>query len=250
VIPSRLDRDYAAELDFWQDYIARHSARVSDPQCWESAFPADLRRWVEMVSGERGQPEVLELGSGPVSLLAWGVAERLFHLTAVDPLADEYAMLMAGCPYPVKPMLGFGEQLSGLFPPRSFDLAYSSNALDHTGNPRQCMEQLAMMVKDGGLVYCEGFLREGTNAEWQGLHQHDLVPEDGHLVAYDMKGQRVVVTEGLGLECLQQQVEPLVARGLTSHGYEWNEHETRDWRYDDWFTLVWRVRRASADLRR
>ena len=241
---SGLDGDYAAELGFWEDYIAKHGARVSDPQCWESAFPAGLRRWVK-ASGKRGQLEVLELGSGPVSLLAWGVEERLFQLTAVDPLADEYARLMAGCSYPVKPVKGFGEQLSALFAPSSFDLAYSSNALDHTRDPRQCMQQLAMMVKDGGLLYCEGFLREGTNAEWEGLHQHDLVPEDGHLVAYDRNGQRVVLTKALGLECLQQEVEPLAARGLTSHGYEWNEQETRDWRYDDWFTLVWRLTRGA-----
>jgi SAM-dependent methyltransferase len=242
---SGLDRDYAAELEFWHGYIAEHGARVSDPGCWESAFPAGLRHWLGVIGGTHGQPDVLELGSGPVSLLAWGVEERLFHLTAVDPLADEYARLMAGCSYPVKPVMGFGERLSGLFPPSSFDLAYSSNALDHTRNPRECMRQLAMMVKDGGILYCEGFLREGTNAEWEGLHQHDLVPEDGHLVAYDITGQRAVVTEALGLECLQQRVEPLAARGLTSHGYEWNEQEARDWRYDDWFTLVWRRRGRS-----
>jgi SAM-dependent methyltransferase len=238
-----LDRDYAAELGFWQDYIAKHGAQVSDLDCWEKAFPHDLRGWVEKTYQEPGEIEVLELGSGPVSLLAWGVEARLFRLTAVDPLADEYARLMAGCPYPVKPLVGFGEQLSSLFQPRSFDVAYSSNALDHTGDPRQCMEQLALMVKDGGLLYCEGFLREGTNAEWEGLHQHDLIPEDGHLVAYDRNGRRVVLTEALGLDCVQQEVKPLIARGLTSHGYEWDEQEERDWRYDDWFTLVWRLRR-------
>jgi SAM-dependent methyltransferase len=238
-----LDRGYAAELDFWRGYIARNGARVSDPACWEDAFPTALRRWLEAMGAGRRQLAVLELGSGPVSLLAWGVEQRLFQLTAVDPLADEYAHLMAGCTYPVEPTMGHGEQLSRLFPRRSFDLAYSSNALDHTRDPRECMRQLAMIVKDGGLLYCEGFLHEGTNAEWEGLHQHDLVPEDGQLVAYDREGRRVVVTEALGLECVEQQVEPLDARGLTSHGYEWNEQETRDWRYDDWFTLVWRVSR-------
>jgi hypothetical protein len=116
------DSGYAAELDFWQDYLAKHRASATDPRSWESAFPTDLRRWVGVLTEKRGQLEALELGSGPVSLLAWGVKERLFRLTALDPLADEYAKLMDDCSYPIAPVIGFGEELSELFPPKHFRL--------------------------------------------------------------------------------------------------------------------------------
>jgi SAM-dependent methyltransferase len=233
---------YGEELDFWRDYLHKHAATACDRGSWESAFPSDLRRWAEQLAAERGVLDALEIGSGPVSLLAWGVERGLFRLTAVDPLADEYAALMEahGCSYPVRPIRGYGEQLSKLFDARSFDLAYASNALDHTRDPRKCLEEITRVLRGGGLLFCEGFVREGTNAGWSGLHQHDLVPEDGHLVRYDRQGRRQTLTTGLGLECLHQDLRPFVERGLTSHGQEWTELEERDWRYDDWFTLVWR----------
>ena len=238
---------FEEEVDFWRDYLDKHHASVSDRRLWVAAFPPDLRRWTELLAAGTPELEALELGSGPVSLLAWGVDHGLFRLTAVDPLANEYATLMEahGWSYPVTPIRQDGENLSKLFGADRFDLAYASNALDHTRAPRRCIEEIAKVVRAGGLVYCEGFVREGTNAGWSGLHQHDLVPENGHLVRYDQRARRAVLTEGLGLECLQQKVQPFIERGLTSHGYEWSGEKGRDWRYDHWFTLVWQVKDRS-----
>src|SRR6266446_467777 len=49
-----------------------------------------------------------------------------------------------------------------------------SNPLDHVASPKQCIENIRRVMKPGGFVYLEGFCREGTNAKWSGLHQHDL----------------------------------------------------------------------------
>ena len=240
---------YHDELGFWRTQLAEHGRATCDRGRWEAAFPTGLVPYVDLVRNRHGRtPRLLELGSGPVSLLAWGVEQGLFDLTAVDPLAGEYERLMRqnGCMYPVKPVEGFGENLTGLFAPSTFDIAYASNALDHTASPRRCLEELTRVVGDGGVMYFEGFVREGTNAGWQGLHQHDLVPEDGHLVDYARDGSRTVLTEALGLERVHESVQTLGDRALASHGYEWDESSDRDWRLDNWYTMVFVCGKGSS----
>jgi SAM-dependent methyltransferase len=247
--PRRPPAPFEEELAFWRTYLLDHGREACDRTRWEAVFPSPLLGHVERLRAQRARsPKLLEVGSGPVSLLAWGVDQGLFELTAIDPLAREYARLTRElpCSYPVTPTLGFGEDLLTRFSPSTFDLAYSGNALDHASSPRRCMEELTQVVDDGGIIYCEGFVREGTNAGWQGLHRHDLVPEGGHLVRYGRDGQRSAVSEGLPLELLAQSVHTLGDRGLKSHGYEWDPGSERDWRLDDWYTLVFAVRQGHA----
>jgi hypothetical protein len=95
-------------------------------------------------------------------------------------------------------------------------------------------------VRPDGIIFCEGFVREGTNEGWTGLHQHDLVPEDGQLVEYTRGGRRKAVSEGLGLACLQPDVGPFIERSLTSHGHDWTPDGPGDMPHHPWYTLVWR----------
>jgi SAM-dependent methyltransferase len=236
------------ELGFWRSYLREHGHDACDRNNWAEAFPAQLLDYLKALRANRGRiPRALELGSGPVSLLAWGVDQGLFELTAIDPLAREYERLTleVPCSYPVKPTEGFGEHLSAQFAANTFDLAYSSNALDHVSSPRRCLEELTRVVDEGGILYCEGFVREGTNAGWQGLHQHDLVPEDGQLVRYGRDGRRSVLTEGLPADTVEQRVETLAERSIRSLGYDWDESSKRDWRSDAWYTLVLEIRSPS-----
>ncbi len=245
VLPEASPTPFDEELGFWRTYLREHGRETCDRTRWEEDFPSPLLEHIESLRVTRaGKPRLLEVGSGPVSIMAWGVEQGLFELTAVDPLAREYERLMrkVPCSYPVKPMEGFGENLSALLAPKTFDLAYSGNALDHTSSPRRCLEELTQVVDEGGIIYCEGFVREGTNAGWQGLHQHDLVPENGHLVRYGRDGSRSVVTEGLAVELVDERVQTLADRSLRSHGYEWDDNSERDWRLDDWYTLVFAVK--------
>ena len=74
---------------------------------------------------------LLEIGSGPVSLLAFGVEQGLFEVTAVDPLASVYDEILSkyGISYPIKPRTGYAERLVKSFGKDSFDIVYSSNSL-------------------------------------------------------------------------------------------------------------------------
>lgn len=205
--------DLESELEFWDEHLAagrRHAWMdgVLDPERRRQEFPEVVLPYLERLrSRHEGAIRALDVGCGPISPLAWGVDQGLLELTAVDPLADEYIRLLEnhGIRYPVVPRRGAGEDLADLFEAESFDLVYSRNALDHAVDVRRCIENATRVLRPGGFLVLEGFVREGTRTHWTGLHQHDLVPADGELLRFDKKGRATRLTAGLGLRCLHQE---------------------------------------------
>ena len=238
--------DLESESDWWEHHL-RRCTTIGDTSQRRAAFPAPLLPIVEEIGQRTGhRPKLLEIGPGPASLLAWGVEQDLFEITAIDPLAGRYQELLAdhGLEYPVKPREGFAEELMVYFEPRSFDIVYSSNSLDHVMSPRKCMENIDLVVNRGGIVYLEGFCNEGSCGGWTGLHQHDLVPENGHLIHYDRKHRRTNLTENLDLSCVYESIVPFHERGIEAFGYESKDKAggPSDWHYRDWYTMIFSAR--------
>src|SRR5205823_14961960 len=81
------DRDYDSEISFWRDYLVAPTG-IFDSESRRVAFPRFLLPFLQQLNrAAGGPPRLLELGSGPVSLLAWGVDEAAVEVTAVGPLA-------------------------------------------------------------------------------------------------------------------------------------------------------------------
>jgi SAM-dependent methyltransferase len=180
-------------------------------------FPPKLIPYIYGLKEKTGELKLLEVGSGPLSRLAWGADEGLFQITAIDPLAKLYSQLLRRhrYDYPVKPIACSGEGVSGIFDRESFDIGYSRNALDHAVSPRTCLEGMRHVLRKGGIIFLEGFVREGTRQGRRGLHRHDLVPEKGHLIRYDKRGVATNLTGDMGLKCLYS------VRGLAGGGEEY-----------------------------
>jgi SAM-dependent methyltransferase len=233
--------DLPSEYQWWNEYLRRRPD-ICSPLLQKNAFPAQLLSIIERLKNAGASPiRVLEVGSGPVSLLAWGVRQKLIELTAIDPLAVEYRLLLEtyGFDYPVKPVRAYAEDLLTIFQENTFDIIYSGNALDHVRSPMKCIENIRRVVRPGGFLYLEGFCREGTNAKWSGLHQHDLLVENGQLLHFNRGGDRTNLTEGLGLKCIYESIVPFVNRSIGSFGHESPvAGEISDWHFRDWYTIV------------
>jgi SAM-dependent methyltransferase len=204
--------DFASEVEFWDTNLAPGKrcewiSGVLDPTLRKGQFPRLLMPYVEELSTAHGLLHVLDVGSGPISPLAWGVDQKLLAVTATDPLAKDYARLLKKyqIEYPIKPIVCAGEDLLDLFPPAQFHLVYSRNALDHAVDVGKCIRNASEVLRDDGILYLEGFVREGTRNSWQGLHQHDLVSENGELFHYDRQGIKKSVSGDLGLACVMEQ---------------------------------------------
>ncbi len=207
--------DFSHELSWWdfhlqgKDVYADHLKDLLDPARRHLRFPHPLRKYLK---GQEKPMKALEIGSGPTSTLAWAVDTGLLQLTAVDPLARDYHHLLAGRgygQYPVRPIALSGEQLLSHFEPRSFELIYMRNSLDHTQYPRIVLANAVELLAPEGILYLEGYVKEGTHARWQGLHQFDFVPGEGSLTCTSEQGETCNLLANLPLTIIEHATEDL-----------------------------------------
>ncbi|MCX5706094.1 MAG: methyltransferase domain-containing protein [Candidatus Omnitrophica bacterium] len=148
--------DYASELGFWRSWLPKNWERLSCQELQKIIFPKPLLIFINKLQNNGcGNLELLEIGSGPVSLLAWGVNKNLFHVVAIDALADSYEKIMKNYKYsyPIKPIKGYGERLPNVVNKKVFDIIYSSNALDHVVSPEKCLNNMFKVLKKRGGIF-------------------------------------------------------------------------------------------------
>lgn len=147
------------------------------------------RELIESRDAGQARFRALDVGSGPFTFLGFElVSDELrglqLEVTAVDPLARVYQeeIQRSGVVPPVWPLPLKGEEISGFFPPRSFDLVVSRNAIDHAIDPLVVIGNMVSLVKPGRFVIIEVLERE---AEWQRCapRKGRGAPLDAHRVA-------------------------------------------------------------------
>jgi len=188
------------------------SALPDEVQFWERALAEEGRHWLpeefrkRMDPASEFQPElqalvnappgasvrVLDVGAGPLTTLGKRWPGRELKITAVDPLADRYRAMLGrlGLRPPIETTAAHGEKLREQFQGGEFDLAYSSNALDHSYDPVAAIRQMIEVVKPGGHVYLWHFANEGLAEGYTGLHQWNFDVRGGDLLVSD--GRRSV----------------------------------------------------------
>jgi SAM-dependent methyltransferase len=176
------------ELDWWRDWVADDSVIKS----WLGPAPnPDLQIEVELflkglagsARSSEGALELLDLGSGPISIFSNNFDDRV-HLTAADPLADGYRGLFddARAGKVCRPVYAEGERLVQTFGPRRFDACHIRNAIDHARDPILVIYNMILCTKPGGFILLHGFENEGTTVGGVGLHKWDIYYNDSGLV--------------------------------------------------------------------
>jgi SAM-dependent methyltransferase len=207
----------ARELDFWRQELSgrgsfhRFIQRRLDPETRRSecvAYVAELVA-IEQQRFPGKAPRVLDVGSGPLSTVAWIAEEGLGEVDAIDPLGAEYAALLEelGIDFPIVPRPGCGEKLHELFEPDTFHLVYSRNALDHAADPQRCLDEIWRVLVPGGALSLEIFAHEGARQGYDGLHQFDFLCRGGRFGCEDRHGDpHLVIDEArFALELLEPQ---------------------------------------------
>jgi len=194
---------YKEEIDWW-DYILLPENRESwmkdaiDPNKRSIFFPPTLYDSINKLNLV-GKAKVLDVGSGPLSPLAWGVDQNIIEVNAIDPLANIYKQMLMklDIKYPIEPIQGRGETINEIFEKESFDVVYSRNALDHSDSPSLSLKNMVTLLKKGGILYLEGFVNEGSANKWEGLHQWNFSMQDGDLMCSAKTGEIINMTKEL-----------------------------------------------------
>lgn len=201
------------ELSFWDNelslkgHYAEYTKRRIDPEQRKEEFPSSLFEPLMPLLEQKfpnSKPfKVIELGSGPISSLAYGVDKGLIEVTAVDILADEYKALYEKyglLDFPIKPIQGRGETLAELFQKESFHCAHIRNALDHTQDIVRSFNNVVSLVKRNGYIILLHSVREGSLQKWSESHRWDLELTVNGLVAFNREGQEFQLQRNCNLE--------------------------------------------------
>jgi 2-polyprenyl-3-methyl-5-hydroxy-6-metoxy-1,4-benzoquinol methylase len=90
-----------------------------------------------------------------------------------------------------------GEELLEHFGSRRFDIAYATNALDHSADPVAIISNMVALVRPGGAVLLRHKRNEGQSARYGGLHQWNFDVAEDRLVLWN-DAFRVDVGRALG----------------------------------------------------
>jgi SAM-dependent methyltransferase len=170
------------ELVFWDRYLSTRGHKWPDEFAQRVDPQARLaeEEIVSRITRRQQTVRILDVGSGPMTILGKQLPDRLVEITAVDPLATDYNKLLDrnGIVPPVRTQWCEGECLAKKFKPNSFDFAYSRNALDHAHDPLDVISQMVSVVRGGGWVILRHRPNEAEAAKYKGLHQWNFELRD------------------------------------------------------------------------
>ena len=192
------ERGLENELGFWQNELP---GRIREMESYRRRMDPDaevtdplLRELLHRIEAE--VVSVLDVGAGPLTSVGKRYAGKKLQVTAVDPLAEDYARFMREREInpPVWPVQCRGEDLLGAFAPETFDIAFARNSLDHSVDPILVVQNMVELVKPGGAVLLEHLMREGERTAYRGLHQWNFDLEGDDLIVQRSRGERANLT--------------------------------------------------------
>lgn len=187
-----------AELSFWQTFMVSdrfiqnwcHAAPNPELELEVDFFVQGVAREIEK---QHRKARILDVGSGPVSILNGSFVDVNVKLVAVDRLANRYATMWTQEPkgHVCMPEACAGEELLKYFGPRMFDVTHVRNALHQMTDPLVVIQQMIQVTKPGGYIVVHGFEDDACHENWNGLHKWNVRWEAGDLIVESKIGDVV-----------------------------------------------------------
>ncbi len=181
-----------SEVDFWAGWLAgapgteewtsdRESRLDPETEIRDPLVRAELER------NPAKEVSILDVGAGPLTALGYRYPGKTLTIVPVDPLADEYDRLLrdAKLDPPIRTLRVAGEDLLLHFGSDRFDIAYATNALDHSADPFTIIFNMVAVVRPGGIVLLRHKRNEGESARYGGLHQWNFDVVDDSLLLWN-----------------------------------------------------------------
>jgi SAM-dependent methyltransferase len=201
------------EVGFWQNYLNTKGSHWPDDYRRRLDPNKPITSMVEDAIRDTGcrDIELLDVGSGPITALGYVSKKFNIRITATDPLADAYSVLLkeVGVTPPVTTQKCFGENLLKHFRSRRFHVCHSSNALDHSMDPRTILSAMAKLLRPQGLLFVQVHKNEGENARYSGLHNWNFDRDENNNFILWRNAEKYKINEDLS-EFVEGQVSELV----------------------------------------
>jgi len=186
------EKSQATEVDFWDEYIATQGLGKFQDKYKEKLDPKlplqpEIANCLDTMEVKGEEITILDVGAGPFTPLGKVYKDKKLNITAIDPLAREYDVILEKYKItpPVRTQFGVGEKLLDRFSAESFDLTYSRNALDHSYDPLTVVKNMFSVAKKNGFVVLMHHKNEAEEEQYQGLHQWNFDEQGGKFVIWN-----------------------------------------------------------------
>jgi ubiquinone/menaquinone biosynthesis C-methylase UbiE len=192
----------AEEVAFWDKWL--ETKGLEWPDDYRKRFDKNTafsKYYLQFLSEDTPEAQVLDVGSGPITHLGYKAPGIMLHITATDPLADQYDELFRKHKVypPVKTQYCKAEELSTSLPENYYHLVIARNSLDHSENPLQCLHEMVKVCKEGGWILLNHAENEGENENYQGLHYWNFKRVNGAFIITSKDDHYINVNDELGL---------------------------------------------------
>lgn len=145
----------------------------------------------ELLPIEQDEIHILDVGSGPITWLGRNLSGKKITITCIDCLADYYNSLTISNRFS-EPIQLEAEKLCERFKENIFDLVYSRNAIDHSYDPVLAIKNMVSVVKPNCYVLLEMNSNGGQHGNYHGLHQWDMINDDGRFLIYSNQSKETI----------------------------------------------------------
>jgi len=196
---SKWESGLPSEVEFWAEVAdgarAEYHENLRRRATGDCPFPSELKPFIPV----SGKMRVLDVGAGPQTVVGRSDGPKELEVVAIDPLASHYTEMLArnGIEPLVPTLYGEAEKVDeyglGLF-----DITFSRNALDHCYDPLAAIKAMLATIKPTGAVVFVGYVNEGVNENYNGLHQWNFMPtEHGDVIVWN-RSRVVLLSNHLG----------------------------------------------------
>lgn len=180
------------EIKYWRHYLSTSGGDYPEDFAFRLRHDTliearDTRLAKRLALFPRDNVRLLDVGSGPLTNLGKIVDGKTVDITACDPLADIYDILIKenGLQPPVRTVFSDAENLSTFFSAHSFDVIHSANAMDHSYDPISAILEMLKVVAVDGFVYLGHFENEAEWENYSGFHQWNFTERNGDFFAWN-----------------------------------------------------------------
>jgi len=174
---SKWDRGIPAEVAFWDERF--HSKTGPGGLQWVDTYglrldpDLPLQKYVRDLLPQSADVRILDVGAGPLTYLGKKCNGKRIHITAVDPLADEYDRILARhhVEPPVRTQKLDAEKLTSQFPANTFDLVFAHDCIDHSYDPERAILEMIKVVKTNCYVLLDHRPHTAERLAYKDLHQ-------------------------------------------------------------------------------
>ncbi len=218
--PDTRDRHLRTEVKYWRRWALTEGLHWQDDFKMrfdpEAPVQDHVARIIDRI--DKTKVEILDIGAGPATVLGKKHPSKQLVITPTDPLAREYAAILAECEKkpPIPTIYAEAESLREQLGARTFDIVHAQNSLDHSRDPLTGIEEMLATTRPGGFIILLHEENEGSNELYYALHKWDFRCEEGRFIVAGPgpNGPRRDVTEMIGdrgeVECSMHDGEVLV----------------------------------------